>query len=127
MPEPNPFEYAIVRVVPHVEREEFMNVGVIVFCRAARFLQARLKLDTQRLTTLAPDLDPATVQEQLDLVHWLCAGGPGTGEIGALPQPDRFRWITSPRSTSLQFSAIHCGLCDDPHMALDEIFDKMIG
>lgn len=127
MPEPNSFEYAIVRVVPHVEREEFLNVGVILFCRAARFLQARLELDDQRLATLAPDLDPATVQAQLNLVHRLCVGGSGTGEIGALPQPDRFRWITSPRSTSLQFSAIHVGLCDDPVKALDEIFEKTIG
>lgn len=127
MPEPNSFEYAVARIVPHVERDEFVNVGVVLLCRSARFLRARFRVDARRLALLAPDLDMDAVHAQLELIERLCAGGPETGPIGALSLPERFRWIASPRSTSLQFSPVHCGLCDDPQHALDEIFERTLG
>lgn len=122
MPERASFDYAIVRVVPHVEREEFINVGVIVFCRTKRFLDARIKLDEQRLTALCPDVDVKQVQEHLALIPTTCAGGDDAGPIGQLPQAERFHWLVSPRSTVIQVSSVHCGLCDDPAAALDELF-----
>ncbi len=127
MPERSAFNYAVIRVVPHVEREEFVNVGVVLFCKTRRFLDARIRLDHTRLAAISPELDVEMIAEQLDLIPRICAGGKAAGPIGELSPEERFRWITSPRSTSLQFSAVHCGLCDDPHKALDEIFDKMIG
>lgn len=127
MPESNSFEYTIARIVPRVERDEFVNVGVVLLCRSARFLRARFRVDVHRLALLAPDLDVDAVQAQLELVERLCAGGAETGPIGTLSLPDRFRWIASPRSTSLQFSPVHCGLCHDPQQALDEVFERTLG
>ncbi len=126
MPEPSSFDYAVLRVVPNVEREEFVNVGVILFCRASKFLAVRTHLDTRRLSALAPDLDIALVQAQLDLLPRICAGGTDAGSLGELNQVERFRWLTSPRSTSVQVSPVHEGICDDPRVALDDLFDKLV-
>ncbi|MGB8646336.1 MAG: DUF3037 domain-containing protein, partial [Anaerolineae bacterium] len=106
MPERNAFDYAVIRVVPHPEREEFINVGVILHCAAKRFLQAQTRLNLPRLAVLAPDLDPAMVQAQLDLIPRICAGGAAAGELAELTQPERFRWLTSPRSTAIQISPV---------------------
>ena len=126
MPELNPFDYAIVRVVPRVDREEFVNVGVILYCWPRRFLDARVKLDPARLAALAPRLDVAAIQAQLDLIPRICAGGEPAGALGALSQVERFQWLTSPRSTTIQVSPVHCGLCDDPERELNKLFKEMV-
>jgi hypothetical protein len=126
MPASSPFDYAIVRVVPNVEREEFVNVGVILFCRTRRFLDTRIKLDVERLAALSPNLDVRMVQAQLDLILRICAGGSDAGPLGELGQAERFHWLVSPRSTSIQVSPVHCGLCVDPRAALDNLFEKLV-
>ncbi|GIV96815.1 MAG: hypothetical protein KatS3mg057_1472 [Herpetosiphonaceae bacterium] len=126
MPARSVFEYAIVRVVPRVEREEFINAGVIVFSRTLNFLGARVELDTRRLAALAPDLDVAAVQEQLQHIPLICAGGPAAGPLGLLPAAERFRWLVSPRSTVIQTSPVHSGICDDPHALLDKLMATMV-
>lgn len=126
MPEPSSFEYAIVRVVPCVEREEFLNAGVLLYCRERRFLEARIELDGKRLAALCPELDREMVEAQLALIPRICAGGPGAGPIGRLSQAERFRWLASPRSSAIQTSAVHCGLCDDPEQALANIVERTL-
>lgn len=126
MPEAHALDYAVVRVVPRPEREEFINAGVILLCRTQRFLGCRIALDEARLLALAPDVDLETVRAHLDLMPRICAGGPEAGEIGALEQPERFRWLASPRSTVVQVSPVHSGLCHDPQAALDDLFAKMV-
>ena len=114
-------DYAIVRVVPRVEREEFINVGAILFCRTARFLQARISLDRQRIAVLAPDLDLDLAQSQLDLIPLIAKGGAAAGPIGELPQADRFHWLVSPRSAVIQVSPVHCLLSDNPNTTLEKL------
>lgn len=126
MPAHSVFNYAVIRVVPHVEREEFLNVGVVLFCKARRFLDARIRLDRARLAAISPELDVDMIQEQLDLIPRISAGGRAAGPIGELSPEERFRWITSPRSTSIQFSPVHAGLADDPRAALDDLFEKLV-
>ncbi|MFL5800143.1 MAG: DUF3037 domain-containing protein [Roseiflexaceae bacterium] len=121
------FEYAIIRIVPRVEREEFINAGVVLFCRTRQFLDARIALDTQRLAALAPHLDVAAVQEQLGHIPLVCMGGAAAGPIGLLPQAERFRWLVAPRSTVVQPSPVHAGLCDDPRAELDRLVATMVG
>jgi len=124
MPASNSFDYAIIRVVPHVEREEFINAGVILFCRAKRFLDARIALDKQRLTALAPQLDMVEIEEYLDLIPQICAvkGGP----VGQLSQAERFHWLVNPRSTMVQVSPVHTGLCTNPVAMLDHLMETMV-
>lgn len=120
------FDYAIVRVVPRVEREEFFNAGVILFCAAQRFLQARLELDRARLQVLAPGLDAEMIENHLQAIPLLCAGGMSAGPVGALGQTARFHWLAAPRSTIIQTSAVHSGLCHEPSLALDKLFETMV-
>jgi len=120
------FEYAIVRVVPRVEREEFVNAGAIVLCEAREFLGARIDLDETRLRALAPDVDLALVHEHLEAVPRICAGGPEAGPIGQLPRRERFYWLVSPRSTILQTSPAHAGLCDAPELELERLLRTMV-
>jgi hypothetical protein len=120
------FEYAIVRVVPHVEREEFVNVGVILFCRTLRFLDTRIRLNAARLAAFAPGFDLAMVQAQLDLIPRICAGGDEAGTLGQMSQAERFRWLVSPRNTVIQLSPVHCGLCADPRAMLEDVFARMV-
>lgn len=126
MPERDSFDYAIVRVVPRVDRDEFINVGVILLCRAKRFLDARIKVDAARLTALAPHIDLGTLEAQLDVIPRVCAGGAAAGALGELSQAERFRWLISPRSTTIQVSPAHCGLCDDPKIELARLFEEMV-
>jgi hypothetical protein len=126
MPASSSFDYAIVRVVPHVEREEFVNVGVILFCRTLRFLGSRIELNVERLAALSPHIDLATVQAYLDLIPRICAGGRQAGPLGQLSRAERFHWLVSPRSTTVQVSPVHSGLCADPQAALDDLFEKMV-
>ena len=120
------FDYAVVRVVPRVERGEFVNAGVIVFSRTARFLGARILLDRDRLCALAPDIDCDVVQSYLDAIPTICAGGPGSGPIGALTQSERFHWLVAPRSTVIQTSPVHSGVHADPAVALEQLFRKLV-
>jgi hypothetical protein len=126
MPALSPFDYAVVRVVPQVERGEYVNAGVVLFCRPLRFLGARMCLHSQRLLALAPDADVARVQEQLDLIPRICAGGAAAGPIGQMSEAERFHWLVSPRSTTVQISPVHCGLCHDPQVALDGLFARLV-
>jgi hypothetical protein len=127
MPAREAFEYAIVRLVPRVEREEFVNVGVVLFCRTRRFLDARVALDSARLAALAPYLDVPAIQEQLSYIPRICRGGADAGPIGLLPQPERFRWLVAQRSTVVQSSPVHCGLCNDPQAVLERLAATIVG
>ncbi|HYL98590.1 MAG TPA: DUF3037 domain-containing protein [Blastocatellia bacterium] len=120
------YDYAIIRVVPRVEREEFVNVGVILSCSAKRFLECRAELDEQRLLALDPDLDLESVRTHLDAISAICAGGPDAGSIGELPARRRFEWLTSPRSTIIQTSPVHTGSCSDPAGVIESLLDVMV-
>ena len=121
MPAHRAYEYAIVRVVPRVEREEFLNVGVILYCKARRFLEARIHVDEVRLKAAFPDIDLAEVRRHLDHFVRVAQGGADAGPIGELSQAERFRWLSAPRSTIIQMSPAHAGLCADPSEALDHL------
>ena len=121
MPTPSAFSYAVVRVVPHVEREEFVNAGVVVFCDSADFLGACIALDETRLLALAPDADLPLVRKHLAAIPLVCAGGPAAGPIGALSARERWRWVVAPRSTVLQMSPAHTGLCQSPDEELERL------
>jgi hypothetical protein len=120
------YDYAIIRVMPRVEREEFVNVGVIVSCPAKGFLTARIELDEQRLLVLDPTLDIITVRDHLAAIPIICAGGEQAGPIGQLSQRERFRWLVAPRSTVIQISPVHTGCCKDPAAVLEHLLDTMV-
>ncbi|HEV7126900.1 MAG TPA: DUF3037 domain-containing protein [Ktedonobacterales bacterium] len=126
MPVRSSFDYAIVRIVPRVERGERINAGAILYCRARAFLRARIELDHARLAALAPDLDPTLILAQLELIPLICVGGAVAGPIGQLSQQQRFHWLTSPRSTIIQTSPAHAGLCADPEAALEHLLATMV-
>jgi hypothetical protein len=123
---PSPFQYAIVRVVPRVERGECVNVGVVLFCRPRRFLAARLALDEARLLALAPDVDLAAVRGHLDALARIAAGDAAAGAIAALPASERFHWLVAPSSTVIQCSPVHTGLTDDPERELDRLVAQLV-
>ena len=126
MPTPDAFEYAVVRVVPHVEREEFINVGVIVFCYRQDYLDARIELDEARLKALAPDVDVESVRAHLAAIPRVCEGGAAGGPLGAMDPMERWRWLVAPRSTMIQTSAAHAGLCDEPAATLERLLDRVV-
>ena len=111
---PTSFDYAAIRVVPRVERQEFINAGVVVFCLEKRYLAARIHLDEQRLRALWPAIDVELVREHLEAIPRVCAGDPAAGPIAMLSQRERFHWLISPRSTIIQPSPVHSGLCESP-------------
>ena len=128
MPEPprNAFQYAIVRVLPSVERGECLNVGVVLLCRPRRFLGARIRLDEHRLAAFAPGLDPVTIRPHLDAIERVAAGDPSAGPIARLGQAERFHWLVAPSSTIIQPSDVHSGLCDDPAVELDHLMATLV-
>jgi hypothetical protein len=126
VPAHSSFDYAIVRVMPRVERGEFINAGVILYCLTSRFLAAKVELDEQRLLALAPGVDVAMVRGNLEAIPRICAGGRAAGPIGQLPQKERWHWLVAPRSTILQTSPVHSGLCEDPAKALEHLMDRMV-
>ena len=128
MPEPprNAFQYAIVRVLPRVERGECLNVGIVLLCRPRRFLGARIALDESRLAAFAPDLDPATIRPHLDAIERVAAGDPAAGPIARLGQAERFHWLVAPSSTVIQASDVHSGLCDDPALELEHLVATLV-
>jgi Protein of unknown function (DUF3037) len=126
VPGEHTYDYAIIRVVPRVERGELINVGVILSCPAVDFLEARIDLDAARLRALDPALDVEATRANLDMIPRVCRGGPEAGELGALPQRSRFHWLVSPRSTIIQMSPVHTGRTDDPEKALQRLLDTMV-
>ncbi len=126
MPERSPFDYAVIRVVPRVERGEFVNAGVIVSCPAKNYLKAAIALDRRRLAALDSTLDPDLIQKHLDAIPRICEGGAGAGPIGLLPQRARFHWLVAPRSTIIQVSPVHTGLCEDGERILAHLLDRMV-
>lgn len=123
---PNSFDYSIVRVVPRPERGEFVNAGAVLFSRPLRYLGACIDLDTERLLALDPDIDLAEVERQLVAVQFICAGDTRGGEIASLPLAGRFHWLVAPRSTVIQMSPVHTGICNDPQAALNHVLDSMV-
>jgi hypothetical protein len=120
------FDYAVLRVVPRVERGEFLNAGVILFCSTRGYLDALIELDVNCARMLSPALDLDVVREHLQSIPRICAGGPEAGPIGLLPQRARFHWLVAPRSTIVQTSAVHSGLHEDPRAALESLFQKLV-
>ena len=120
------FDYSIVRVVPRVDRGEFINAGVVLFCSTKAFLDARIELDRNRLIALAPDVDVSLVESHLGVIPLVCRGGEDAGAIGALPQRARFHWLVAPRSTIIQTSPMHSGVHEDPQVALEKLFAKLV-
>jgi hypothetical protein len=120
------YDYAIVRVVPRVERGEQINVGVILSCADSEFLEARLEVNEARLLALDPQLDLEAIRATLESIPRICRGGAEAGPIGALPARGRFRWLVSPRSTMVQMSPVHTGRTTDPVAALERLMDTMV-
>jgi len=126
MSDKHSYNYAVIRIVPHVEREEFINAGVILFCKTRRYLESRIHLDVDRLRTIAPAVDTDEIGEELEIIPRICAGGSQAGPIGGESQSERFHWLTSSRSTVIQTSPVHTGLCEDPEAELEELFDQLV-
>jgi hypothetical protein len=120
------YDYAIIRVVPKVEREEFVNVGVILWCAARGFLEAGIELDEQRLMALDSTLDLETIRAHLATIPAICTGGDQGGPIGQLSQRERFHWLVAPRSTIIQTSPVHTGCCTNPSAVLEHLLDTMV-
>ncbi|MDB5201029.1 MAG: hypothetical protein JWQ27_438 [Ferruginibacter sp.] len=120
------FEYAVIRVVPQVEREEFVNVGVVLFCSKLKFLGMRYQLDVARLQAFSPLLDIAELHDYLKAFEHICIGGKAAGPIGLLPTAERFRWLTATRSTVVQTSKVHPGFCTEGAAMLDHMFTQMV-
>ena len=121
-----PFQYAVIRVVPRVERGECLNAGVVLLCRPRRFLAARIGLDRERLRALAPDVDPVTIESHLAAIERIAAGDPAAGPIAKLGQGERFHWLVAPASTVIQPSEVHTALCADPAAELAHLFDELV-
>ncbi len=130
-PEPRPaareaFQYALVRVVPRLDRGELVNVGVVFFCRTCGYLAARIELDHRRLAAIAPGLPAETLRPHLDAIVRVAAGEPGAGPIAMLPRSERFHWLVAPSSTVIQTSPVHTGLCDEPEETLERLVATLV-
>lgn len=126
MQEKHLYEYAVIRVLPRVDREEFINVGVIVYCAPRNFLQAECSIDRERLNVFAGNADISELDEHLESVCRICKGGEDAGPIGKLSIGERFRWLTAPRSTIVQTSPVHTGLTRDPEGTLKGLLVKLV-
>ncbi len=126
MQEKHLFEYAVIRVVPCVEREEFINVGVILYCAASGFLKTVYRLNEKRLSAFSDKLDMAELQERLHAFERICAGGKNGGTIGSLPITSRFRWLTATRSTVVQTSPVHPGRCTNAQETIERLFAQLV-
>ena len=120
------YDYAVIRVVPRVDREEFVNAGVILACQDTGFLDARIELDPARVLALDPSADLAMIAEHLAAIPAICAGGKRAGPLGTLSRRERFDWLTAPRSALIQTSPVHTGRCADPAGALEALMQKMV-
>ena len=126
MPTENSFDYAVIRVVPHVERQEFFNAGVILFSPQQKFLRARVHLDSRKLAALAPQIAEEDVRARLDAIVKVCEGEAAGGPMAALSQRARFHWLVAPRSTVVQMSPVHSGLCGSAEDALNRLFEEQV-
>ena len=126
MPERTPFEYAVLRVVPRVDRAEFVNAGVIVFAKQCRLLEARIHLDEDRLRALWPQADIATIRRHLQAIERVCTGDADAGPIAKMSQSERFHWITSPKSTVIQVSPVRTGLSSEPEKLADQLARDLV-
>ena len=124
MPEQQLYEYAVIRLVPRVDREEFLNVGVVLYVAGKKFLHMLCSLDEQRIHSFCKDVDVADIREYLLSFERICVGGKGAGALGALPVAQRFRWLAATRSTVLQVSKVHSGFCTDPREQLLQLYGK---
>ena len=122
----SPFSYAVLRVVPDIEREEFVNAGLVLFCRSRRYLRARTSLDVERLRALRPNADPAALVAQLALVERIAAGRVESGPLAEMSQSERFHWLTTPRSTVVQPGPIHGGMAEDPDDTFDHLYTTLV-
>ncbi|HYG20921.1 MAG TPA: DUF3037 domain-containing protein [Ohtaekwangia sp.] len=120
------FEYAVIRVVPHVEREEFFNVGIVLFCNDQKFLKTMVALKEEKLRVFCDKMDFDELREHITSFERICAGGNDAGPIGKLRMAERFRWLTATRSTVLQTSKVHPGLCDDAGEMLKHLFERLV-
>lgn len=120
------YEYAVIRVVPKVEREEFLNVGVLLYSKPKRYIGIRYQIDEERLLAFAPHLDLGLVKSYLGAWELVCKGGREGGYIGQLDMAYRFRWLTANRSTIIQSSAVHPGICEAPEVVLDDLFQLYV-
>jgi hypothetical protein len=125
VPALSPYDFAVIRIVPRVEREEFLNAGVVVFCPTQKFLKAKVVLDAPRLRALWPQVDIDLLRSHLEPFPAVCAGDQDAGPIAARPIRERFHWVVAPRSTMIQISPVHTGLCESPDAVLDELFEKL--
>ena len=116
----------MVRLVPRVEREEFLNVGVMLYAASRKFLQMKFHLDKKRLRSFFPDVDIKLTQKYLETFNLICMGDPAAGPIAKLPAPERFRWLSATRSTTLQMSKVHSGMCSDPEGKLMELYEQLV-
>jgi hypothetical protein len=121
-----PFQYVVLRCVPRVDREEFLNVGVVLYCQEAAFLEARCHVDRDRLAALSGDVDADAVCSALRTVEAVCRGDESTGEAGRAPMGTRFGFVKAPRSTVVQPGPVHGGTTDDPHAELDHLVDRLV-
>ncbi len=126
MPAPCSYDYAVIRVVPDVARGEFLNAGIILFAKTRSSLLARVWLDEARLAALAAAADVAAIRAHLASIERICAGGPEAGPHGSLSPSERFHWLVAPRSTVIQLSPVHSGLCDDPAAEADRLFERLV-
>ena len=126
MQEKHLYEYAVIRVLPRVDREEFINVGVILYCAPKNFLRAECDINEERLKTFAGNADLGELNEHLESLCRICKGGEEAGPIGKLSIGERFRWLTAPRSTIVQTSPVHTGLTADPERTLDDLLSKLV-
>jgi hypothetical protein len=120
------FDYAVLRLVPRVERQEFINVGVIVFCLQENFLGTRIQWDPARLDVFSRKLDLPEVKRHLDAYPKICEGLEDSGPIGRLTRRERFHWLVAPRSTVIQVSSVHSGICADPASILQKLFERLV-
>ncbi len=120
------YDYAVVRVVPRVDRGEFVNAGVIVVCAQQGWLQAHIELDEARLLALDPDADVQALRDALDAIPRVCAGGAAAGALGRLSLRERFDWLVAPRSTAVQTSPVHSGRCSDLGATLEHLLDRLV-
>ena len=120
------FDYAVVRVVPRVEREEFVNAGLIVFCLERQFLEARVTVEEARLRALWPGLDIELVRQHLEAIPKICAGDLSAGPIARMSQRERFHWLVAPRSTIIQVSPVHSGICENPAREMEQLFRSSV-
>ncbi len=126
MPDKATYEFAIIRLVPEVERGEFLNVGVILFSKRKKFLEMKYHINENRLSAFSDKINIETITQYLNAWHLVCQGGKNGGKIGQLEMPVRFRWLTASRSTIIQSSRIHPGLCNDPQKVLEDIFHRFV-